>query len=389
MTDRARSDIPTDAGGLGLYVHVPFCQSKCRYCDFCSRAPAHGEMDHYVRALQTEIQLRATDRPVRTIYFGGGTPSFLGCECLCNVLLTLQNAFSVHSDCEITVEANPADVTAGWLAACRAAGVNRLSLGAQGMRDEDLRFLGRRHTVADAIAAAKHARTTGFDNLGIDIIIGLPRHTPGMTRDILTEAAGQFAPEHLSCYELTCASGTPLYDAVERGEVHLLDADTRADIFTTTHHALEGLGYEGYEVSNFARTRALRSRHNAAYWAHNDYIGLGPSAHSFQNPVRSWNTPSITRYCELLERGALPVEGQERLTDRQRAAEIVLLGLRTRDGFSLAALRSDCGIDLLAVRGNALKQAESDGLLQHKDDRILPTLRGMAMADGLAVDLSP
>ena len=389
MTDRARSDIPTDAGGIGLYVHAPFCRSKCHYCDFQSRAPAPGEMDRYARALKAEIQLRATDRAVRTIYVGGGTPSFLGSERLSGILGTVQQAFRVQPDCEITVEANPADVTGDWLVACRSAGFNRLSLGVQGMRNEDLRFLGRRHTVADAIEAAQRARAAGFDNLGIDVIIGLPGHTPDITRNILTEAVGRFAPEHLSCYQLTSAPGTPLHDAVERREVHLPDADTQAAVLMTAHRTLESLGYEGYEVCSFARTRALRSRHNTAYWTHNDYIGLGPSAHSFRSPVRSWNTPSISRYCELLERGALPVEGEERLTDLQRAAEIILLGLRTRDGFSLATLRTDCGIDLLAEKGATLKHAASEGLLQQKADSILPTLRGMAMADGLAVTLSP
>ena len=382
-------DIPPDEGALGLYVHVPFCRSKCRYCDFCSRPPAPGDMDRFVRALEAEIRLRAADRPVRTLYLGGGTPSFLGIARLSAVLQALRRAFCLQLDCEITVEANPCDLTGDWLAACRAAGVNRLSVGVQGLRDEDLRFLGRAHTVADAVAAVRRARSARFDNLGIDLIVGLPGHTAGITREILTEAIAAFAPEHLSCYQLTCAPGTALHDAVERGEVRMPDADTEAAVFMTAHQTCEGLGYEGYEVSNFARMKAFRSRHNSAYWMHRDYLGFGPSAHSFLNPVRSWNTTSLIEYCASLERGESPEAGKERLTDAQRATEIIMLGLRTRDGFSLEELRKACGVDLQAEKGAILARAESDGLLRRKAHRIEPTLQGLAVADQLAVALAP
>jgi oxygen-independent coproporphyrinogen-3 oxidase len=346
-------------------------------------------MDHFVRALEAEIRLRAADRPVRTLYVGGGTPSFLGIARLIAILRGLRSAFRLQLDCEITVEANPCDLTGDWLAACRAAGVNRLSVGVQGMRDEDLRFLGRAHTIADAVAAVQRTRAAGFDNLGIDLIVGLPGHTFGITEEILTHAVAAFAPEHLSCYQLTCAPGTALHDAVERGEVRMPDADTEAAIFMTTHQTCGGLGYEGYEVSNFARMKAFRSQHNCAYWTHRDYLGFGPSAHSFLNPARSWNTTSLREYCASLERGELPEAGKERLTDAQRATEIILLGLRTRDGFSLEELQNACGMDLLTEKGSILAHAESDGLLHRKARRIEPTLKGMAVADQLAGDLAP
>jgi oxygen-independent coproporphyrinogen-3 oxidase len=353
-------------------------------------------MDRYLRALETEIRLRAGlpaagagDRSARTLYVGGGTPSFLGIARLSVILSGLRRAFRLQPDCEITVEANPCDLTGDWLAACRAAGVNRLSVGVQGMRDEDLRFLGRAHTVAESVAAVRRARAAGFDNLGIDLIVGLPGHDARITREILTQAVAVFAPEHLSCYQLTCAPGTPLHEAVQRGEVRMPDAGTEADIFMATHRTCEELGYEGYEVSNFARTPALRSRHNSAYWTHRDYLGFGPAAHSFLSPVRSWNTTSLAEYCASLERGELPVAGQERLTDAQRAAEIILLGLRTRDGFSLDELHNACGVDLPAEKGAILAQAESEGLLHRRADRIEPTLKGMAVADRLAGDLAP
>jgi oxygen-independent coproporphyrinogen-3 oxidase len=374
---------------LGIYLHVPFCRSKCLYCDFRSRPPAPGEIDRYLRALQTEIRLRASDRPVASLYIGGGTPSFIGGARLSAAIDAVRSAFRLAPDCEITVEANPSDVTDDWLASCRAAGVNRLSLGVQGMRDTDLRFLERAHTVAQALAAAHRARAAGFDNLSIDLIVGLPGHTPDLTKELLTQAVDAFAPEHLSCYQLTCAPGTRLNDAVQRGEVNMPDTDTESAIFMTTHETLQGLGYEGYEISNFARTPARRSRHNSAYWTHQDYIGLGPSAHSFQSPVRSWNEESLDPYCAALERNELPAAGTERLTALQRAEEIILLGLRTRDGFSLETLRKECGIDLLAQKSAVIHDALSSGLLLHTAGRLHPTLNGLALADSLAADLAP
>jgi oxygen-independent coproporphyrinogen-3 oxidase len=320
---------------------------------------------------------------------GGGTPSFIGAERLGAVVEAIRSAFSLEPDCEITVEANPGDVTEEWLSAGRAMGVNRLSLGVQGMRDEDLRFLERRHSVAEAIAAARRAREAGFDNLGIDLIAGLPGHTAELTKEILGRAVAEFAPEHLSCYQLTCAPGTRLSEAVERGEVRLLDADEESEVFMATHETLERLGYEGYEVSNFARTPARRSRHNSAYWTHEDYVGFGPSAHSFMDPVRSWNTNSLEGYCAALERGELPSAGQEVLSDLQRAEEIILLGLRTREGFSLETLRRECGVDLLLEKRDAIDEAVSEGLLNCSADRIRPTLKGMAVADALAEELAP
>ena len=431
MSHRVHSSRAARDTSLGLYVHVPFCRSKCLYCDFCSAPPASGEMDRFVRALEAEIRLRACDRPIPTLYFGGGTPSYLGIARLQTILGAIRSAFRLQDDCEITVEANPCDLTADWLSRCRAAGVNRLSVGVQAMRDDDLRFLGRAHSVADAVAGVQRARSAGFDNLSIDLIVGLPGHspdatygrkpgdtipvsgpvslsgqtktsretsivspgflrghTPGITREILTQAIETFRPEHLSCYQLTCAHGTPLHTAVARGQARLLDAETESGIFFATHETCARLGYEGYEVSNFARTKALRSRHNSAYWTHRDYLGLGPSAHSFLCPVRSWNPPSLDAYCAPLERGSLPTAGSERLTPLQLASEIILLGLRTCDGISFAALRA-CGLDLLAEKASFLARAESDGLLRLTPDGIQPTLRGMAVADQLAVDLAP
>jgi oxygen-independent coproporphyrinogen-3 oxidase len=346
-------------------------------------------MDRYVEAVMGESRLRAGGRPVRTLYFGGGTPSFIGIERLRAILRAIKGRFRLEPDCEITVEANPRDVTAEWAAGCREEGVNRLSIGVQGMRDEDLRFLGRAHTVADALSAVRCARAAGFDNLGIDLIVGLPGHTAETTRDLLRRAVAAFAPEHLSCYQLTVAPGTPLHRAVERGEVAMPGEEAESDVFFATHETCAELGYEGYEVSNFARAPALRSRHNSAYWNHDDYTGLGPSAHSFLDPVRSWNVDALAEYCTAMESGRLPESGREALTGHQLAAEIILMGLRTRAGFSLDRVRTACGVELTDEKGGFVTRAVSVGLLRVGRGRIVPTLRGMAVADRLAVDLAP
>lgn len=346
-------------------------------------------MDRYVRAVEAEARLRSTDRPARTLYFGGGTPSFIGVERLRGLMRAVRGAWRLEADCEITVEANPCDVTPEWAMGCRAEGVNRLSVGAQGMRDDDLRFLGRAHTVADAVEAVKRARAAGFDNLSIDLIVGLPGHTAEATRDMLRRAVETFAPEHLSCYQLTVAQGTPLHKAVKRGEVRMPGQEREAEIFMATHETCAALGYEGYEVSNFARGAEYRSRHNSAYWAHADYVGLGPSAHSFVRPVRWWNVEDAGEYCAALERGESAEKGRESLTRGQLASEVVMLGLRTRDGFSLAELREVYGTDLAREKGALLGRAEAEGLLRCEGERVAPTLRGMAVADRLAVELAP
>lgn len=378
-----------EASPLGIYVHVPFCRSKCPYCDFCSHPPAPGEMDRYVAAAVTEMALRATDRPIQSLYFGGGTPSYLSMELLRDLLDGANKSFRLMTDCEITVEANPLDATSEWLVPAKNSGINRLSLGVQGVREEDLRLLGRRHSLAQAVEAVKDARDAGFDNLGIDIIYGLPGHTPEIVRGILTEAVELFAPDHISCYQLTIADGTPLHESVQRGDLTMPDNDTESAIFMTTHETLADMGYEGYEVSNFARGSAYRSRHNSAYWTHTDYVGIGPAAHSLMKPVRSWNMESTDAYCKTLEHGELATDGTELLTAIDLASETIMLGLRTSDGIDTDALRDVYGVDLMEERASDMEKLMDAGLLIFHAPRLRPTLKGMALADQLAVELAP
>ena len=235
----------------------------------------------------------------------------------------------------------------------------------------------------------KALRDGGFSNVGIDLIYGLPGQTTSEWEDDLHRAVAAYAPEHLSCYQLTYAPGTPLTAALDAGEFEALSGEAERDLFLSTHRMLDGLGYEGYEVSNFARTPALRSRHNSAYWNHTDYLGFGPAAHSFIHPERSWNVKDCDAYCDALLEGRLPVEDSETLTASQLAAERIMLALRTRDGLDLRAFTREFAVDLRATRAETLARLEKDGLIRLRGDRLQPTLAGMAVADALAVELAP
>ena len=373
---------------MGLYVHVPFCRRKCRYCDFYSRPPREVELDRFVEAVVTEAGLRKNERPLSTLYFGGGTPSMLGADRLERMLTEFYQRFGVQDDAEITVEANPLDVTPEWAEGCVAAGFNRINIGVQSVDEDDLRFLGRLHHAPDGPAAIRVAREAGFGNIGIDLIYGLPGQTSAALRERLTTAVQECDPEHVSCYQLTYANDTPLGRDAATGKVQPLDHDREADLFMLVHELMAELGYEGYEVSNFAREERFRSRHNSNYWRHTNYIGLGPSAHSFRCPVRSWNVSSVSEYLASIESGKRPVAGEERLTQEQLASEMVMLTLRTTDGLDLSAYRDRFGTDLCEQKHDEIERLVGQGLVAVTDDGLRPTLKGLVVADSLAVELT-
>jgi len=389
-----------DPPGIGLYVHVPFCRRKCRYCDFYSRPPQEdpAELDRFVAAVAREAELRSkgvrlsgqadTFPPVGTVYLGGGTPSMLGAERLVTLLDAARDRLDVSSDAEITVEANPLDVTPGWAGAARAAGFNRISIGVQSVIEEDLRFLGRLHRAPDGPRAVETAQHAGFDEIGVDLIYGLPEQTPGMLRERISRALDACRPTHVSAYQLTYHAGTPLWDELRAGRCRRLSEDEEYALFVTLHEELAGRGYRAYEVSNFSLADEHRSRHNSNYWRHVPYIGLGPSAHSFDPPVRSWNVSDIGAYCSALEGGSLPTEGSETLSDDQLAAEMVMLALRTTDGLDLGRYGERFGRDFLEANEAAVQSAIDRGRLVVAGSHLRPTRDGLAVADRLAAELT-
>lgn len=372
-----------DASLPGLYVHVPFCKTKCPYCDFYS-ITAHDHVNPFLRALEVEARFYQEQFPVfNTLYLGGGTPSWLGEAQLAELMKILRRHFTFTPDSEITMEANPDDIEAEKLKTYREIGINRLSLGVQSFDEDDLRFLGRRHTASQTRAAIDLIRAAGFDNLGLDLIYGLPGQTLDTWQRTLRMAL-RFNPEHLSCYQLTLSTGTPMGREAAQGQFVPLDEEAQREFFLFTDQFLTQRGYLHYEVANFARAEKPEAggldfccRHNRKYWTQVPYLGLGPAAHSFSGRRRWWNFSSVEQYCMSLQRGEVPVSGQETLTPEQIRLETLYVGFRTREGVSLATIREQ-------PRGEAvLAELVAAGLLQIHNGRVMATPSGLVVADGL------
>ena len=367
----------------GIYFHIPFCQRKCPYCDFYSQTDP-ATLPTFLDALQRELALRAAPAlAVDTVYFGGGTPSLCPPDSVAALLASVEKYFDLSPDAEITLEANPGTINSQALSLLRKAGVNRLNLGVQSFRGEALRFLGRIHTPAAAVAAIEAARKAGFGNLGFDLIYGLPGQTvPAWRRDL--EQALQHRPEHLSCYILTFEQGTPLTGDLQAGRIPVPDEGQVADLFDATAAFLAARGYDHYEISNFARRPAYRSRHNLKYWRFAPYLGFGPSAHSYRAGIRSWNAADLGRYCRRLAEGRLAGEGREELTAEEQVLEALLLGLRMREGFSIAAFERRFGISVQDRFGRLLTQLADEGCLADLPGRCGLTVKGMRYHDAIA-----
>lgn len=326
----------------GLYVHVPFCVKKCRYCDFYSTSDLALKAD-FVTALVKEMSLRSLeDHVIDTIYFGGGTPSVLTAGEMEIILSGIHDLGCIAPDTEVTMEVNPGTVDDAYFADMHSLGVNRLNMGIQSFQDDKLKFLGRIHNAADAVDALKGARRAGFENIGLDLMFGVPNETAdSWCRDM--DTAFSFLPEHLSCYMLTYEPDTPLYNGFKTGSVIPLGEQAVADLFIATSHWAGLRGYDHYEVSNFARSPSHRSRHNGKYWTGVPYKGVGPAAHSFDGAGRSWNYRDVHRYIHALDSGRLPVMEKELLTREQVLMERVMLGLRTFDGMEIPAFEKLSG----------------------------------------------
>lgn len=365
----------------GLYLHVPFCARICPYCDFAVIRDDAAARERFARLLAREAGLwrgRWESGDFDTVYFGGGTPSRLTPEQLAAILAALRANLPLAAEPWITLEANPEDASAERLAAFRALGVRTLSLGVQSFDSASLKFLGRRHTPEQAQRAVETARAAGFEAVSVDLIFGLPGASPDSLERSL-EAAVALAPEHISCYQLTFHEGTPFGRALGRGRLAELGEGDQAAAFERVHAVLAAGGYEAYEVSNFARAPVFRSRHNQKYWRHVPYLGLGPSAHSFDGRTRFWNERDLGTWAARLERGERPTAGREELGTVEQALERLMLGLRTIEGVDLAGL----GADFTLRHRATLDRLAAAGLVTLDSARLRPTRAGLAVADGL------
>jgi oxygen-independent coproporphyrinogen-3 oxidase len=378
-----------------LYIHIPFCEKKCLYCDFYS-VENRSTMEEFLDALEREIALQAhlgQGHTFHTVFFGGGTPSLLSAPQLARILGALRSSYVIAPDAEITLETNPGTVDTGVLEGFRAQGVNRLSIGVQSFDAAELRFLTRIHDAAGAVACFRSARQAGFGNVSLDLIYALPGQEPASWRRTL-EAALTLGPDHLSAYGLIVEEGTPLAHMVEAGMVTPAPAESEAGMFEFTMETLERHGYEHYEVSNYARP-GRRCAHNMTYWSHGGYIGFGPSAHSF-NPgggtggegERWWNIRQISGYCGALASARSPQAGRESLTRRERTTERIFLGLRST-GVDMDLLLRETGFDLRAHAGGVLSGLEAEGHARVREGILQLTARGFLLCDEIAARLAP
>lgn len=389
----------------GLYLHVPFCSSICPYCDFSVVHSSSAARRPFVSRLVSELALAAPGwrdpRPFDTVYFGGGTPSQLAPEELARVLDACRALLGLATPSPwVFLEANPEDVTRTACADWRALGVRTLSLGVQSFSDETLRFLGRRHSGREAREAVETALAAGFDTVSIDLIFGQRGQAPRDWRLELATAVS-LEPQHVSCYQLTIHPRTRFGQQARHGRLSELPEAEQAALFELAHRFLADAGWPAYEVSNFARGPAHQSRHNRKYWDHTPYLGLGPSAHSLAaahagSPARRWwNERGTPRWERRVAAGELPIEGQELLGPKQLAEETLLLGLRTTAGIDLDGFAARYGIDLLTANESLVARLADEGRILVSADplgvrRLVPTLAGLAVADGLAAafDLS-
>ncbi|MHB0856916.1 MAG: radical SAM family heme chaperone HemW [Anaerolineae bacterium] len=377
----------------GVYVHIPFCRAKCAYCDFISSANCESSFSPYLQALERELTLRVESwQTVRfdSLYLGGGTPTVLPPLALTQLLELLLDHLDVSSDAEITLEANPGTVGPTMLRALRVAGYNRLSLGFQSLEEAELTTVGRIHTPDEALAAWRHARAAGFDNVNVDLMYGLPGQTLTSWRSSLQRVL-LLRPEHLSLYGLTLEEGTPLAKRVASGELPLPDDDLAADMYELACALLNDAGYAHYEISNWALGRgegadeevvpALASRHNLKYWHNACYLGLGLAAHSYDGRRRTANVTDLSAYIARLSEGQMPVEMGEEPTLEQRLGETMMLGLRLSVGVSWEAFRSRFGLELEQVYGKEIRTMQEDGLLDVDGRGIRLTPRGRLLGN--------
>ena len=374
------------ADKLGIYIHIPFCRSKCDYCDFYSLAGRDDRMDQYQKALLSHIKETAPlaqDFPVDTIYIGGGTPSYYGAKRLKELLGVIRKLYKVEKDAEVTVECNPDSVDVKSLKILRKAGVNRLSMGMQSANACELERIHRIHTPQQVNEAATAARKAGFTNLSLDLIYGLPGQTMDSWKATV-EHALSLIPQHLSCYGLKVEEGTPLAARVAQGEV-LPDDDQQADLYLWTVGRLERAGYPQYEISNFAKP-GFASRHNLRYWLTQPYIGFGPGAHSDFGGRRYSFVRDLDAYIRGVLQGGDIIDESEIIPKRERCGEYLMLRLRTVQGINEQEYRSTYFMDFAPLQAR-LEQFRAQGWAEQTDGRWHFTPKGFLLSNQLIGDL--
>ena len=367
---------------IGVYVHIPFCQRKCSYCDFNAYAGMRSLYEPYTRAVVREISNPPppiSNAKAETVYFGGGTPSLLPLAMLAEILAACRASFDVPPEAEITLEANPGTVDAGYLEGLRTLGVNRLSLGVQSAHQSELDFFKRGHSFADAVESVKLARAAGLHNLNVDLIYGIPRQTMAMWQETVTRAL-ELSPDHVSMYCLTVEERTTLALWVRRGQTPLPDDDLAADMVLWADETLAAQGLARYEVSNWARP-GWKCRHNLIYWRNAPYLGVGAGAHSSLEGRRFWNVAHPREYVQRIEAGQAPIAGSEDIGRELEMGETMMLGLRLTEGVNWAGFEARFGVAMTGVYSRQLEALQEQGLIQVDEIGVRLTQRGWLLGN--------
>lgn len=374
---------------LSAYLHIPFCEKKCIYCDFYSIENL-SQREDFVGLLCREIDLKLETnsdlrgRELQTIFFGGGTPSLLTPNELERIISKMEQYFSIAQDCEFTLECNPGTVTLEKLQGYKSLGVNRLSFGVQSFDEEELKFLGRIHNAEEAREAVRLARKAGFDNVSIDLIFALPGQEESTLRNTLREAIA-LETDHISAYNLIVERGTPLYRLVQTGKVIELDSDRAAYLFDIAQSMLAEAGFEQYEISNYAKSETKRAKHNLVYWdGFKDYVSFGPSSHEFLKGERAWNVSSLEEYSKSIRADKLPIVNREKLSFEERRTEILYLQLRSI-GIQLSKFMEVFGDDLLL--NSDVQNFIEEGMIVSEEGILKLTQKGYRFCDAIVTRL--
>lgn len=370
----------------GIYIHIPFCKTRCIYCDFYSTTLSEFK-GRYIQALCRELEIRRDylqGAPIETIYLGGGTPSQLTQEDFLQIFETIERVYGMKQVREITLEANPDDLTPEYTRMLATLPFNRISMGIQTFNEKTLQLLKRRHTAPQAIAAVDHCRKAGFQNISIDLIYGLPGETAESWKYDLKQAIA-LNVEHISAYHLIYEEGTPMYNMLQQHRISEVDEESSVGFFSELIDQLTAAGYEHYEISNFGRP-GYHSQHNTAYWKNIPYLGCGPSAHSFNRREREWNIASLNDYINGIENGKRIYETED-LNTVTRYNEFIITSLRTFWGIPLAKLKEEFGTELWQYCLDSAALSLKNGKLIEKDNALRLTREGIFISDSIMSDL--
>lgn len=367
---------------FSIYVHIPFCTSKCRYCNFPSQAAPKKLYDEYIKALLREITLKKQQIgffTADTVYFGGGTPSLLSGEQIAAILAALKASFKITDTAEITLEANPGTVDLAKLISLKNAGINRLSFGVQAVQNTLLKELGRIHTVEDAKKAIDNAKTAGFDNISLDLMYGLPHQTLAMLKESIDWLIKQ-KPRHISIYGLQVEEDTPFFAMQEKGKLPLPNDDMIEKMYDYITEELPKRGFRRYEIANFAQ-KNYESRHNLGYWQDKSYVGFGCAAHSYYNFRRTYNENNVNFYIKACNNNLLPIFEEEKFNTQTWMEEFCFLALRTVKGINKNKFKTNFHTDIHAVYDKVIGLLLRQKLLSESDNYIFLTPMGMKLGN--------